>query len=126
QVEAMTLATRIAVLNDGVLQQVDTPETLYDRPTNIFVAGFIGSPSMNFFEVTVTGTPEALYVDADTFRVQVPADIDSRTKLEKYLGRKVTLGIRPEDIYDRQYPPSDVSGESIRASVSYAELTGPE
>jgi multiple sugar transport system ATP-binding protein len=126
QVEAMTLATRIAVLKEGVLQQVDTPETLYDRPTNVFVAGFIGSPSMNFFDVLVTGTPEALSVEADRFRVSVPADMKDRKALGKYLGRRVTMGIRPEDVYDRQYPPSDVSGEPISATVRYAELTGPE
>jgi multiple sugar transport system ATP-binding protein len=126
QVEAMTLATRIAVLKDGILQQVDTPETLYDHPASVFVAGFIGSPSMNFFEVTLGGTPEDLFADADTFRIQVPTEVESRKMLGKYLGRKVTLGLRPEDIYDRQYPPSDRIGEPIRATVRYAELTGPE
>ncbi len=126
QVEAMTLATRIAVLKDGILQQVDTPETLYDQPANVFVADFIGSPSMNFFDVVVDGTQQALTVQSDTFRASVPAEMRGRPALEKYLGQKVTMGIRPEDIYDRQYPPPDVSGEPIRATVKYAELTGPE
>lgn len=121
QVEAMTLATWIAVLKDGALQQVGTRETLYDRPANVFVAGFIGSPAMNFFEGTVSGTPKALAVDAEMFRVLVPADIPSWKTLVTYLGRKVTLRIRPEDIYDRQAPPSDVSVEPIRATVSYAD-----
>src|SRR5439155_14071113 len=62
QVEAMTMGSRIAVLRDGVLQQLDTPQTLYDKPSNMFVAGFIGSPAMNFFDGKVNGTPDAMYI----------------------------------------------------------------
>lgn len=128
QVEALTLATRIAVLKDGELQQVDTPQNLYDHPANVFVAGFIGSPSMNFFSATLTGTPDEMYVDTGSFRVRVPATVDSngRGALESYLGKSVTLGIRPEDIYDRQYVPPGVSGEPVTGVVSFTELTGPE
>lgn len=126
QVEALTLATRIAVLKDGVLQQVDTPENLYDHPANVFVAGFIGSPSMNFFAATLTGTQEEMYADTGSFRVKVPGDLKARRALDSYLGKAVTLGIRPEDIYDRQYPAQGVIGEPVTATVSFAELTGPE
>ena len=73
QMEAMTMGTRIAVMRDGILQQVDTPQTLYNNPGNIFVAGFIGSPAMNFFDVTVTGTKDEMYVDGGTFKRARPA-----------------------------------------------------
>jgi len=63
QVEAMTMGMRIAVVRDGILQQLDTPQNLYDRPDNIFVAGFMGSPAMNFFDATLVGTQEEMYVD---------------------------------------------------------------
>jgi len=72
QVEAMTMATRIAVMNEGILQQVGTPQELYDRPDNMFVAGFIGSPAMNFFEATVRGNQSEMYLDMDSFHVAVP------------------------------------------------------
>jgi multiple sugar transport system ATP-binding protein len=130
QVEALTLATRIAVLENGELQQVDTPEHLYDPPANVFVAGFIGSPSMNFFSATLAGAQEEMYADTGSFRVRVPAtqaaQSNERSDLDSYIGKSVILGIRPEDIYDRQYLPPDVSGEPITATVSFAELTGPE
>ena len=72
QVEAMTMATRIAVMKDGLLQQIDTPQNLYDHPGNVFVAGFIGSPSMNFFDVTLVEQDGKLFVDGGTFKLQVP------------------------------------------------------
>src|SRR5574341_421211 len=104
QVEAMTMGTRIAVMRDGVLQQLDTPQQLYDYPANTFVAGFIGSPAMNFFDSTVTGSFEGepggdrgnLYLDTGSFRLPVPAN--KRDRLKAYVGRTVILGIRPEDI----------------------------
>jgi multiple sugar transport system ATP-binding protein len=128
QVEALTLATRIAVLRDGVLQQVDTPSNLYDHPGNVFVAGFIGSPSMNFFAATLTGTQDEMYVDTGSFRVRVPdsGDGNRRAALDSYLGKGLTLGIRPEDIYDRQFVPPGVTGEAVTGVVSFSELTGPE
>ena len=73
QTEAMTMGTRIAVLRDGLLQQLDTPQQVYDHPSNMFVAGFIGSPSMNFVEARLTGEPDDIWVDAGNFKVQVPA-----------------------------------------------------
>jgi len=96
QTEAMTMGSRIAVLKDGVLMQIDTPQRLYDLPDNIFVAGFIGSPSMNFLEATLVKEDGRLIVDTGAFRVPVPAD---RAAIwEQYVGQRVVLGIRPEDI----------------------------
>lgn len=126
QVEAMTLATRIAVMRDGELQQVDSPENLYDRPANVFVAGFIGSPAMNFFEVTLTGTQQEIYADAEGFRVKVSAEAAEQEARGSYLGRKVIMGIRPENIYGRLYPAPGISGEPVTASVRFTELTGAE
>src|SRR5512138_528170 len=94
QVEAMTMGSRIAVLRDGILQQLDTPQNLYDHPSNTFVAGFIGSPAMNFFEATVTGGRDDLKLDTGSFRIPVPAD--RREKLANHIGKPVLMGMRPE------------------------------
>ncbi|MCD6302034.1 MAG: ABC transporter ATP-binding protein [Anaerolineae bacterium] len=124
QVEAMTMGTRIAVMRDGILQQCDTPQTLYNSPANIFVAGFIGSPAMNFFDVTVTGTKEEIYFDAGTFKVKVPAE--KATPLFDYLGKEVVFGIRPENIHDPQYAPPGITVASVTAKVDVTELMGNE
>ncbi len=92
QVEAMTMGDRIAVMRDGLLQQIDTPTNLHAKPANLFVAGFIGSPAMNFFPAEVKGTTQAPIVDAGFF--QTP--LDPRAGLS--VGRPVIVGIRPEDI----------------------------
>jgi multiple sugar transport system ATP-binding protein len=92
QVEAMTLGNRVAVLRDGVLQQVDTPQMLFNHPANLFVAGFIGSPSMNLVEATVNGDQ----LGFDRFRLPVPPEVD----LGGYQGRSIILGIRPSDFED--------------------------
>src|SRR5512136_3236367 len=98
QTEAMTMGTRIAVMKDGLLQQVDSPQQLYDHPDNMFVAGFIGSPSMNFSEVTVKGSGDSVEVEGEGFKLPIPA---ARAQgLKPYVGKQVFMGIRPEDIYD--------------------------
>jgi multiple sugar transport system ATP-binding protein len=124
QVEALTMADRIAVMKDGVLQQLDTPQNLYDHPRNIFVAGFIGSPSMNFFNATVTGTRDEMYIDTGGFRVRVPAE--GANALAGHLGKKVTFGIRPEDIHAANYVPPGVNGQRITAKTEVTELMGNE
>jgi multiple sugar transport system ATP-binding protein len=99
QVEAMTMAGRIAVMDQGVLQQVGTPGELYERPANLFVAGFLGSPPMNLVEVSVAGSDRELSLETEGLRLRVPpwkADA-----LLPFQGRKVILGIRPEDICPR-------------------------
>jgi len=93
QTEAMTLGTRIVVLKDGEIQQIDTPTNLYEAPANIFTAGFIGSPSMNLIAMTV----EKNALRAKDFQITLPLD----ERLSSYLGRKIILGIRPEDLYPK-------------------------
>jgi multiple sugar transport system ATP-binding protein len=124
QVEAMTMATRIAVLRDGDLQQVGGPQQLYDRPSNVFVAGFIGSPEMNFFNVTIVGSPEEMFLDGPTFRLPVPED--KAAALVSHLGQEVIFGVRPEDIHDLEYAPPGISGTTIKARVEVTELMGNE
>ncbi len=124
QVEAMTMATRIAVMEDGVLQQVGPPQELYDRPQNMFVAGFIGSPSMNFFRATVKGQREEMHLDAGCFRVPVPA---SRVNdFLPYVGKEVMFGIRPENVHDPEYRPPDIEAAPVMANVDVCELMGSE
>jgi len=124
QTEAMTMADRIAVLKDGILQQVDTPQKLYNHPDNTFVAGFIGSPAMNFFDATLVQEDQKLWVDTGSFRVLLPPD-----KSAMYLpfsGREVVFGIRPEDIHDFRFVPQEVEGDTIEAKVDVTELMGNE
>ncbi len=126
QMEAMTMGDRIAVMRDGCIQQVDEPLGLYDRPANRFVAGFIGSPSMNFLDATIDGQNSDLYVDTGDFRVKLPAErVDP---LQEYQGEPVVFGVRPSDIYERQHSPLDDanSGSVITVEVEVVEPMGAE
>jgi len=124
QMEAMTMGSRIAVMKDGLLQQLDTPQQLYDSPANMFVAGFIGSPAMNFFEVNVVGTAEEMYAEGSGFRVRIPLSLVGA--LRGYLGKQVVFGIRPEDIHDRQLAPPGIAAEHLNVMVDVTELMGNE
>jgi multiple sugar transport system ATP-binding protein len=99
QVEAMTMGDRIAVMKDGVVQQCDTPLNVYNHPVNIFVAGFIGTPSMNFLDTKISVEAGGVYVDGDCFRLRVPDD--RAEALKPYANKIVAFGIRPEDIFDK-------------------------
>ncbi len=124
QVEAMTMATRIAVMNKGVLQQLDTPQNLYDRPANLFVAGFIGSPAMNFFPAKLRKDDGNLIVDGDEFAVKVPEN-----KIATYLpyvNKDVIFGIRPEDIHNPVFAPPGIHSAAIETKVDVTELMGNE
>ena len=99
QVEAMTLGDRIVLMDDGVIQQVDAPMEIYRRPANRFVAGFIGSPAMNFVEVAINGAGDALWAEAEGLRIRVPRELSSRMQT----GRRLTLGLRPEALDPRQW-----------------------
>lgn len=122
QTEAMTMGDRVAVLKGGVLQQVDTPKSLYESPVNAFVAGFIGSPSMNLFEATLTG--DELMSGTFAIRLQDAAFV-RRPGLRSYAGRKVVFGIRPEDLYDSSIE-SGRKYQTIPAKVTSIEELGSE
>jgi len=96
QVEAMTLGTRVVVMKDGRVQQIGEPLELYGRPSNKFVAGFIGSPAMNFVEVAISGSGEALWAEAAGLRIRVPQEISTRVRSQS--GQRLTLGVRPEAV----------------------------
>ena len=124
QTEAMTMGTRIAVMKDGLLHQVDSPQTLYDYPNNMFVAGFIGSPAMNFFDVTVKSSGDNLMVDGDAFQLNIPGE---RAKgLKPYVGKSVSMGIRPEDLFDAEYVAQNIHPGNLDAKVEVTELMGNE
>ena len=124
QVEAMTMATRIAVINKGLLQQIDTPQVLYDRPDNLFVAGFIGSPAMNFFPAHIRKDGENLFIDGGTFKVKVP-----ETRKGAYIShvdKPVIFGIRPENIHNPEYAPPNIDAQPVECIVDVTELMGNE
>jgi multiple sugar transport system ATP-binding protein len=124
QVEAMTMATRIAVMNKGILNQLDTPQQLYDFPANLFVAGFIGSPSMNFFDGALTKEGDTMFVDLGSFKVKVPKE--RQAPYESMVGQKIVFGIRPEDIHNPQYAPPSIIAEPVETIVDVTELMGNE
>jgi len=124
QTEAMTMADRIAVIRFGILQQVDTPQNLYDHPDNKFVAGFIGSPSMNFFNGKITKGDGKLFFDGGTFSLAFPDE--KRATFESYVGKDVTFGIRPEDIHNPNYQPQDILPAKVGCKVEVTELMGNE
>ncbi|WP_010478939.1 ABC transporter ATP-binding protein, partial [Thermococcus zilligii] len=124
QVEAMTMGDRVAIINAGELQQVGTPDEVYDRPANTFVGGFIGSPPMNFLDATVT---EDGFVDFGPFRLRLLPDQVEVLGEKGYLGREVIFGIRPEDIYDAFFAQVKIPGENmVRAMVEIIENLGGE
>jgi len=124
QVEAMTMGDRIAVLNRGLIHQVDSPMNLYNHPADLFVGGFIGSPAMNFIEAKLVAADGGMLVDASDFRLALPAD--KAQLASAYMDRKVTFGIRPEDIYDSSLAsPVQASAENtVRATVDVTEPMG--
>jgi len=119
QTEAMTLGDRVAVMKKGLLQQVDAPQVLYDRPLNIFVAGFIGSPAMNLLEARVSGSGDALVLELGSQRLTVPPSLlAERPAIRSYAGRRLVVGIRPEDMDDA----SLATGRDVSVLDSTADL----
>ena len=124
QVEAMTMGDRIMVINEGELKQIDSPRSLYNTPDNLFVAGFIGSPSMNFFDATLVAEEGVIYADAGDFRIHTP---EKRKEIYgDYVGKEVILGIRPENIHGTPYIPPDIDSAPMKAQVEVVELLGHE
>lgn len=126
QTEAMTMATRIVVMKDGLIQQVDTPQNLYDYPTNLFVAGFIGTPQMNFITSKLVKKGEDVYVEFGSNSVKLPADKANNPALKEYIGQEVIVGIRPESIHDEPMYIANMSDSTIDVDVDVTELMGAE
>ena len=124
QVEAMTMATRIVVMKDGIIQQVDSPQNLYDYPVNTFVAGFIGTPQMNFINGSVIKRDGNVYFKFGANELKLPAEKANDEKLQEYIGKEVIAGIRPECIHDEPMYLETLSDWVIDAHVEVTELMG--
>jgi multiple sugar transport system ATP-binding protein len=123
QVEAMTMGHRVAVMRDGVLQQVDTPQHLYDAPMNLFVASFVGSPPMNLFEATIVHENGRISCRVGQMELELPSDVVAqRPALAEYEGRSVAIGIRPEDVREA----ADWDGARLRGRILLVESLGSE
>jgi multiple sugar transport system ATP-binding protein len=127
QTEAMTMGDRVAVMRKGVLQQVDTPQTLYDNPVNLFVAGFIGSPAMNLLEAKLSGDGGGLVVELAEARLVVPDEIvAARPGLRSYAGQTIVVGIRPEDMEDATLVSDAPADRRITSTVDLTEALGSD
>jgi multiple sugar transport system ATP-binding protein len=122
QTEAMTMATRLVVMKDGIIQQVGAPKDVYDNPENVFVGGFIGSPSMNFFSGKLTETEFQM----GDVKIKIPEGKLKGLRDQKYIGKDIILGVRPEDIHDEPIFISSTPGSKINATIDVAELMGAE
>ncbi len=125
QTEAMTMGTRIVVMKDGIIQQVDTPANLYSKPDNVFVAGFIGSPQMNFVDATLSKEADGIYASFADEKIKIPEG-KVTPELETYIGKEVTIGIRPEDIHDDEAFISSRPESVVSAYVEVTEMMGAE
>ena len=125
QIEAMTMGDRIAVLKDGIIQQTDDPITLYDYPNNKFVAGFIGSPPMNFFYGKIISEGDDYFFDEDNFKVKIPPQF--KEQIGPYTNKEIVFGVRPEHLYEPKDALRDnPAAQSIRARVEIIEPMGAE
>ena len=125
QTEAMTMGTKICVMKDGIIQQINGPISLYDNPANKFVAGFIGSPPMNFVEVEVVKKNNEIFLNEGMFQLKLPKQFIE--KIQPYSNKRMVLGMRPEDIYDKLfYAVGPKDGNSFSATVDVVEPLGSE
>ena len=124
QVEAMTMASRIVVMKDGLIQQVDTPQNLYDKPVNLFVAGFIGTPQMNFLNGTLEQKGNDVYLVIGDTALKLPADKANDPIIKDYIDKDVIAGIRPESIHDEQQFIDAMPASVIETEVEVTELMG--
>ncbi|MDT2822828.1 sn-glycerol-3-phosphate ABC transporter ATP-binding protein UgpC [Enterococcus devriesei] len=123
QTEAMTMADRIVIMKDGFIQQIGTPQEVYDTPKNMFVAGFIGSPAMNFFRVTLNNS---VISDGYGLKLQIPEGKNKVLVEKGYEGKEIVFGIRPEDIHSEQVVIDSSPEMTVRAEVIVSELLGAE
>ncbi len=127
QVEAMTMATRIVVMKDGLIQQVATPQDLYDRPVNVFVAGFIGTPQMNFIRANLVKKKDgSLYFEFGQNSLKLPPEKAEAEELKEYYGKEIILGVRPECLHDEARYLEAMPDSIIEADVEVTELMGAE
>lgn len=126
QTEAMTMGTRIVVMKDGLIQQVDTPTSLYDKPHNMFVAGFIGSPQMNFINVTIEKRGEDIYLKFGENQVKLPEGKSKKIDGTDYIGKEVVMGIRPESMHDEDAFLESMPDSIVKANVEVVEMLGSE
>ena len=126
QTEAMTMGTRIVVMKDGVVQQVDSPANIYTKPCNMFVAGFIGSPQMNFINATLVKKDDGLYAEFDGESVKIPESKAAKEEVKAYIGKEVVLGIRPEDLHDDEAYVANYPQDTVKANVDVTEMMGAE
>ncbi len=124
QVEAMTMGTKIVVMKDGFIQQIGEPLEVYNHPVNLFVAGFIGSPVMNFFPSRLISKEGRLFIDAESFRLPIPTR--KAPHYQPRVGADVVFGMRPNDIYDRLFAPDRVKENIVKAVVDVIEPLGSE
>lgn len=126
QTEAMTMGTRIVVMKDGIVQQVDTPQTIYEKPSNMFVAGFIGSPQMNFTDAKIVKEGNNLFITFGKEKLPVPADKAKVIEEAGYEGKEVVFGIRPEHMNDDPQFMEEHKNSTISAKIEVMEHMGPE
>jgi len=126
QTEAMTMGTRIVVMKDGYIQQVDTPQSLYERPNNMFVAGFIGSPQMNFINAKVEKRGEEIHLVFGKEDIKLPEGKAKKLEGTEYIGKEVVMGIRPENVHDEAMYLETLSDSIVDAEVEVVEMLGSE
>ncbi len=126
QTEAMTMGSRIVVMKDGIIQQIDSPVNLYNEPVNMFVAGFIGSPQMNFIDAMLTQKDDGLYLVFGGSSIKLPEGKASKPELKAYIGKEVVLGIRPEDVHDDEAFVASKADAVVEADVEVTEMLGAE
>ena len=116
QTEAMTLGDRIVIMRDGYIQQIGTPQEVFNHPSNLFVAGFIGMPVMNFFDAKLDREGDKYFVQLDNYRVELSKEKEERLLANNVQSQNITLGVRPEH--------TDVSKTGVEAKVDVAEMMG--
>ncbi|HOV27101.1 MAG TPA: sn-glycerol-3-phosphate ABC transporter ATP-binding protein UgpC [Pseudobacteroides sp.] len=126
QTEALTMGTRIVVMKDGYVQQIDTPQALYERPCNMFVAGFIGSPQMNFINAKVEKRGESIYLTFGKDSIKLPEGKAKKLEGTDYIGKEVILGIRPECLHDEPAVLEQMQDSLVEARIELTENLGSE
>lgn len=126
QIEAMTMGDRIVVMKDGYIQQADKPMVLYDSPANLFVAGFIGSPQMNFIDSTIEKKDNQYYVKFNSYSIPIPKSKGGEETFEAYIGKNVVLGIRPEHVSIENDFLEEHEKSTLYAQIALHELMGAE